>query len=260
MAALKTQSAPALERALSMLELLAKSRNGLTLPEISRSLSFPNSSTHYLLVTLERRGYLHRNPRTSRYMFGLKLFGLASLALTRIELREQARPFLQALVQSTRLTTHMAILEQGEAVLIERVEAPGILRLATWIGKRMDVHCTGVGKALIAYLPAEQLNGLIKEHGLPRHNQNSITSACKLKEDLAETRRRGYSLDNEEDEVGLRCIGAPVFDHTGVVAAISVAGTTGQIHPENLTKLAGKLVRTATTISRQLGFQSGPAM
>jgi DNA-binding IclR family transcriptional regulator len=213
--ALKTESVPALERALAMLELLAKSKNGLTLRELTRQLRIPKSSTHCLLVTLERHGYLHRNARTNRYMFGLKLFGLAKLALERIELREQARPMLQALMERTRLTVHMAILEQNEVVLIERIEPPGLIKLATWIGRRVEAHCTGVGKALIACLPERELNRLIKEHGLPRRNANTIASARKLKEDLAETRQRGYSLDCEEDEIGLSCLGAPIIDPTG---------------------------------------------
>lgn len=254
MAADKTQSAPAVERALSILELLAKSKTGLTLPELRRRLSLPKSSTHCLLVTLQRAGYVHRNEKTGRYMFGLKLFGIANMALSGIELRDQARPFLHSLMERTRLTVHLAILEQNECVLIDRYEPPGLLRLATWIGRRMDVHCTGVGKALIAYLPEEELNTLIREHGLPRHNSRTISSARRLKEDLAQVRRLGYSLDNEEDEVGLSCIGAPIRDHAGqVIAAISVAGPTAQI-TSNPHSLGEKVKQTAGAISHQLGF------
>jgi DNA-binding IclR family transcriptional regulator len=255
MAASKTESAPAVDRVLSILELLAESKSGLTLPELTRRLALPKSSTHCLLVTLARRGYLHRNERTGRYMFGLKLFGLANMAVAGIELREQARSFLQDLMERTRLTVHMAILEQNEAVLIERIEPPGLLRLATWIGRRMDVHCSGVGKALIAYLSGEELDRLIREHGLPRHNQHTIVSPRRLKEDLAQVRTLGYSVDNEEDELGLSCIGVPLFDHQGaVVGAISVAGTTAQVISENLSQLAAKVKQTAAAISQQLGF------
>ncbi|MDW8256437.1 MAG: IclR family transcriptional regulator, partial [Acidobacteriota bacterium] len=229
MAAVKTQSVPAVERALTLLEVLAESKRGYTLSELARLLRLPRSSTHCLLLTLERRGYLHRNEQTGRYMFGLKLLGLANKALSRIELRERAAPYLQALMQQTGLTVHLAILDRGEAVLVEKVEPPGLLRLATWIGKRMDIHCTGVGKALLAYLPEEEIERLIRERGLPRHNENTIASPKRLREELARIRAQGYSLDDEEDEVGLRCLGAPIFDHTGrVVASISVAGTIAQ--------------------------------
>jgi DNA-binding IclR family transcriptional regulator len=141
-----TPSAPAVDRTLSILELLSVTRNGLTLPELSRRLGLPKSSTYCLLVTLERRGYLLRNNRTHRYMFGLKLFSLANMALSGIELRENAAGFLHALMHRSSLTVHMAIIEGDEAVLIEKVEPPGLVRLATWVGKRLELHSSAVGK------------------------------------------------------------------------------------------------------------------
>jgi DNA-binding IclR family transcriptional regulator len=164
------------------MELLANSRNGLPLADLARQMGLPKSSVHCLLLTLERRGYLHRNQRTNRYLFGLKLFSLANMALSGLELRERAAPFLHKLAEKTRLTVHLAILEQNEAVLIDKVEPLGAFKVATWLGKRMDVHCTALGKALIAYLPEEELGRLIRERGLPRHNDNSIVSPKKLKE------------------------------------------------------------------------------
>ncbi len=250
-----TQSVPALERALSILEMLASSRSGISLPELVKKSGLPKSSVHCILVTLQRQEYLYRNEHTGRYMFGLKLFSLANMALSGLQLREQAAPYLYGLMQQTRLTTHMAILEQDEAVLIAKVDGPSVFRLATWLGKRMDVHCTGLGKALIAHLPESRLDTLLRQRPLPRHNENTIASAKRLKEELAETVRRGYSLDDEEDEIGLRCIGAPVFDHTGAaIAAISVAGTTVQIAPENVQRLARKIKETASAISCVLGY------
>jgi DNA-binding IclR family transcriptional regulator len=251
---LKTPSVPALDRALSILELLSFVRHGLTLPELSRRLEMPRSSTHCLLVTLERRGYLHRNEHTNRYMFGRKLFSVANTALSGLKLREQAAPLLRDLMRRTRLTVHMAILEHGEAVLVEKIEPPGMLRLATWIGKRMDLHATGVGKALLAYLPDEEIDALITGHGLPRYNDNTITSVRKLREEMARVRRAGYSVEDQEGEIGFRCIGAPVFDETGkAAAAISIAGTTSQITDENFLSLAAVVKGTAASLSSVLG-------
>jgi DNA-binding IclR family transcriptional regulator len=253
MRTLNTSSVPALDRALTVLELLAKSNKGLGLGELSRSLGVPRSSTHCLLVTLERRGYLERNVQTHRYLFGVKLLSLANMALSGIKLREVAAPSLQSLMRATRLTVHLGILEDGEAVLIEKVEPPGLLRLATWIGKRMDVHCTGLGKALIAYIPEEELDSLIRKHGLPRHNENTVTSLRKFKMQLAEIRSKGYAVDAEEDEIGLCCVGAPVFDHVGqVVASVSAAGTISQVTQDTLHSLAEKVKKTASAISREM--------
>lgn len=255
MSSARTPSVPAVDRALSIMELLASARHGLTLPELSRRLELPKSSTHCLLLTLERRSYLHRNETTNRYMFGRKLFSLANTALSGLQLREQSFPHLHALMTKTRLTVHMAILEQGEAVLVEKIEPPGLLRLATWVGKRMDLHATAVGKALLAYLPDREILLLIRDHGLPRYNENTITSLRRLKEEMAKIRHLGYSLEDEEGEIGFRCIGSPIFDHSGkLVAAISVAGTTAQITPENLEALAGMVKNTAAAICRSLGF------
>jgi DNA-binding IclR family transcriptional regulator len=250
-----TPSAPAVERTLSMLELLSVTKNGLTLPELSRRLGLPKSSTYCLLVTLERRGYLLRNSRTHRYMFGLKLFSLANMALSGVELREKAAGFLQALMQRLRLTVHMAILEDHEAVLIEKVEPPGLVRLATWVGKRLELHSSAVGKCLLAYLPEAAFQRLVRDRGLTRNNENTITSIRKLKQQMTQIRHAGYAIEDEEGEIGCRCIGAPVFDQSGdVVAAISVAGTTTQITTEEFTYF-GQLVRqTASDISQALGF------
>ncbi|PYV23226.1 MAG: IclR family transcriptional regulator [Acidobacteria bacterium] len=251
---IKTQSVPSLDRALSILELLADSKAGLTLPELALRSRLPKSSVHCLLVTLQRRGYLHRHDKTRRYMFGPKLFSLADRALSGMELREQAAPFLRALTEKTGLTTHLAIWEHEEAVLVAKFEPPGTFRAASWIGKRMDVHCTGLGKALIAHLPEEEIEEIFRDHGLSRHNDNTLCSRRKLKEDLGRTLQRGYAIDDEEDELGWRCLGAPVVARGGeVIAAISVAGSTDQITPENLSALAGQVVDTAATIARSLG-------
>jgi DNA-binding IclR family transcriptional regulator len=258
MPASKTQSVPALERALTILEMLSRSKHGLSVAEIVRNLELPKSTSHTLLLTLERRGYLHRNDQTHRYLFGFKFFSLANMVLAGNELREQAAPMLRSLMSACGLTVHLAILEKYDVVLVDKVEPPGLIKLATWIGKRMDAHCTGVGKALIAYLPEAELDELIAEHRLPRHNEGTIASVRKLKMQLAEIRKLGYSFDDEEDEVGLRCIGCPTFDSTGkVVAAISISGTVSQITPENMLTLVQKVKRTSSAISEHFGFYKG---
>ncbi len=252
--AARTESVPAVERAFVILELLAGSTAGLTLPDIVEATGLPKSTVHCLLVTLQRRGYLHRNAITSRYMFGLKLFSLGNMALSGLTLREQAMPFLKKLVGRVHLTTHMAILEHREAVVVIKIEPPGIFRLATWVGKRMGVHCTSLGKALIAGLPAAEIDAIIREHGLPRHNEHTICSRERLKRDLAKTARLGYAVDDEEDEIGLRCIGVPVHAHDGsVIASISIAGATSQITSDNLSAMAAIVIETAAALSQSLG-------
>jgi len=252
---LRTPSVPSLQRGLAMLEILADSRKGLTLSNLTQRMRLPKSSVHALLLTLDRAGYLHRSEVTGRYLFGTKLFSLATKSVSRLELKEQALPSLASLAKETGLTVHMAIPERGTAILIEKIDPPGLIRLATWPGKQMDLHCTGVGKALLAYLPQEEVSTLIRGYGLPQHNARTLSSAKRLREELVQIREQGYSYDDEEDEVGLRCIGAPVFDRNRVcIAAISVAGTTAQIHPDNLDALSRKIRQVADTVSFQMGF------
>jgi DNA-binding IclR family transcriptional regulator len=254
MSTIKTKSVPSLDRALKVLEALAASKNGLSLSELSRNLNLPRSSTHCLLITLERQGYLLRNEKSGRYLFGMKLLSLANMAISGLSLRKEARPSLRALMEATGLTVHMAILEQNEAVIIEKVESPYQMRLGTWVGKRMGVHCTAVGKALISHWPEQEIDRLIR-HGLPRYNENTIISSKKLKNNLRQVRELGYSVDDEEDTIGSRCVGAPIFDHTQkdrVIASISVAGFAAQINSQTFYALTEKVKKGAATISEKL--------
>jgi DNA-binding IclR family transcriptional regulator len=248
----KTQSVPALERGLAILESLSKSKHGLTLSQLTRSLNLPKSSVHCLLLTFERHGYLYRDDNTGRYRLGLRLCDLANVALGGVALREQAAPFLNQLRESTQLTTHMAVLEQDEVVLIEKVE-PLTSCVNSWIGKRMDVHCTALGKALTAYLPEGQVDALVRRRGMLRHNDNTIASLKRLKQELEQVRKLGYSIDDEEEEIGVRCLGAPVLIAEGqAVAAISITGTIVQINAETRDALVTKLKMAAAAIAEQL--------
>jgi DNA-binding IclR family transcriptional regulator len=251
---LVNNTVPAIDRALNVLELLAQSRKGFTISEISRRLELPKSSVHLIMNTLEKRGYLKKNQQTGKYRFGMKFISLSRSSIEGLELRAEARPYLEALMRQTLLTVHMVILEHDEAVIIEKVEPPGLLQLATWVGRRMDVHCTGAGKALIAFISDDELDRRIKSRGLARHNKRTICSFRNLKAELIRVRECGYAFDDEEDEIGLRCIGAPVFGFNDeVLAAISIAGTTTQMSDDKVLKLAEQVKQAAASISAHLG-------
>jgi DNA-binding IclR family transcriptional regulator len=254
-AQLKEYSVPSIERALSVLQCLGESKRGFSISEIGRRLKIPKSSAHLILTTLERRGFLQKNTQTGRYHFGLQLVSLSRSALENLDLREEARPFLRCLMQECGLPVHMAVLERDEAVIIEKVEAPGLVRLASWIGRRLDVNCTGVGKVLIAFLPNDELDYLLRTKDFARHNSRTIISKTALRRELALVKGAGYAIDNEEDEPGVCCIGAPVFDLNGkVIAAISVAGTTSQIGTDRVPILVRQVMQAARGISSRLGY------
>jgi DNA-binding IclR family transcriptional regulator len=257
MRATKTPSVPALQRGLAILERIANSRRGLTFAQLARFFDFPKSSVHTLVLTLEREGYLQRDDATGRYMTGRKLVHIAGMTLDGLVVRERAAPVLRALVAETGMTAHLAVLDRNEVTVVAKVDRPGVHRIATWVGKRMDVHCTSLGKCLIAYLPDEQVDRLISDRGLLRHNEHTIVSPERLKQELARTRAHGYALDDEEEELGGRCIGAPVWDRDGrVVAAVSVAGGTDQINAETLAPISKQVLAAALAISKELGYRA----
>jgi len=185
----------------------------------------------------------------------LQLVSLSRSALENLDLRDEAKPFLRSLMQESGFTVHMAVLERDEAVIIEKVEAPGLVRLASWIGRRLDVNCTGVGKVLLAFLPDDELDYLLKTKEFARHNSRTIISKSALRRELKRIKQSGYSLDNEEDEPGVCCIGAPVFDEDGkAIAAISIAGIASQIGTDRVPILARLVTRVAGSISARLGY------
>src|SRR6267154_1040583 len=162
MAGRESNPATAVERALNILEAAAERREGLTNSEISHKLAIPKSSASYILRTLERRGYLRRDRATGRYHLGLKILSLGGDARANLDLAEVALPFMQALEERIHLTVHLAVLDQGEAVYIEKVEAPGFFKVNTWVGRRMYLHSTSVGKCLLAWLPKQEIETMVK--------------------------------------------------------------------------------------------------
>lgn len=243
----------AVDRTLNILEAAAQRRDGFTNSEISRKLGIPKSSASYILRTLERRGYLRRETETGRYRLGLKILSLGGDAQAKIDIADLALPLMRALVEKIHLTVHLAVLDQGEAVYVEKVEAPGFFKVNTWVGRRMFLHSTSVGKCLLAWLPKHEVEALMKRQGLKKRTPRTIITMTKLVANLEHTKREGYAVDDEENSLGARCLGAPVFDASGnVVAALGASGTLTQVDVASMPRLAEALKETARRISRQL--------
>jgi DNA-binding IclR family transcriptional regulator len=249
----KTWAVPSTLRAMRVLELLARLKRGASISEISRNLALPKSSTYLVLKTLEQGGYLRRSSQSRKFYFGSKLVSLCRNVLEHLDLRDVARPVLNKLMRQTGIIVHLAVLEGNEAVIIDRVEPLGSSAGADWVGRRLDVNCTGVGKALAAFLPEGQFEEVITAKRFARHNDNTIVTIRNLKNELARVREQGYALDDEEDEIGVRCIGVPVLgDGQRAFAAISLAGNTDEIPLERVGTLVGALKQTAAEISLQI--------
>jgi IclR family acetate operon transcriptional repressor len=160
---------------------------------------------------------------------------------------------MRALVEKIHMTVHLAVLDQGEAVYIEKVEAPGFFKVNTWVGRRMFLHSTSVGKCLLAWLPKHETELLVKQRGLKKRTPKTITTLTKLLADLDNVKREGYAVDDEENSLGARCMGAPVFDATGnVVAALGASGTLTQVDEASMPRIVEALKDAARRISRQL--------
>ncbi|MBS1851600.1 MAG: IclR family transcriptional regulator [Acidobacteria bacterium] len=246
-------SIPAVGRTLAVLELLANSRRPLNISEVSRALNLPKSSTCRMLTALENERCVQRDAGSNRYRFGFRLVGLSRAAVENLQIREIAKPLLISLMLSTGLSIHLTVLEYGQAIIIEKIEAPGSGLIGTWPGRAMDINSTAAGKALVAFLSGEELEKQVRSKSFVKHNQKTITSFTKLKEHLVRVRELGYAVDDEEDELGVRCVGAPVFDGTGkTVAAISVVGTINQIGREDIRQMGTIVKRCAATISSRL--------
>jgi IclR family acetate operon transcriptional repressor len=253
MSASDASPATAVERALNILEAAAQRRDGLTNSEISRKLGIPKSSASYILRALERRGYLRRDQENGRYRLGLKILSLGGDAQANLDIADVALPFMRSLEERIHMTVHLAVLDQGEAVYIEKVEAPGFFKVNTWVGRRMFLHSTSVGKCLLAWLPKHEVEMLVKQQGLKKRTPKTITTMTRLLAGLERVKNEGFAVDDEENSLGARCLGAPVFDVTGnVVAALGASGTLTQVDEASMPRLAEAVRDAARRISRQL--------
>jgi DNA-binding IclR family transcriptional regulator len=252
---------PAVRRAFAILETLSVSEGGLQAKEVATSHQMPYSTAFYLLETMAEAGYLRRVEEDKRYVLGHRLFRLANRASTvpYPDFRHLAGQALEELVEVTGITGHIAVLEGDEVIYVDKRDAPGLVRLNTWIGRRNNAYCTSVGKALLMYLPESDIKAMYPPAKLVRKTDRTITTIEGLLADLALSRERGFAYDDGEDGPESRCVAAPIFDHNGTaIASIGLVGVFSQIEPQRADSF-GKLVRKyATDVSRKLGY-SGKA-
>lgn len=245
-------------RALEILDLMGRHGGELGVSAIAQDLNLCKSTAHRLLSTLEQRGYVEKNPRTRRYRLGLRLFELGHVVMQQMELRAEARPYLEELTQISGEVVHLGILDQGEVVYIDKVESLHTITMFSRVGRRAPVHCTGLGKALLAFQPAQEQDRIILARGLRRFTENTVTDPDTLRRNLELIRTQGYAIDNEEHESGIRCIAVPIRDHTGqVVAAVSISAPAMRFDWNKVEAVKPEIIRVGKAISRRLGFLEG---
>jgi IclR family acetate operon transcriptional repressor len=248
------QRVQSLDRALDLIEALAGAEErGVS--ELASQTGLVPSTAHRLLATLVARGYAAQNPVTGRYLLGYKLLELTSGLQDRMaRLRTAARPHLEAIQEETGETTNLCVLEGRNVVYVDSVSGTRSVRLFTDIGYAIPAHTSGAGKALLAWRDPVDVAALLGAAPLAASTPRTLTTLDALQEDLARIRRRGYSTDNEEHELGVGCVATPILDRTGsVLAAISVSGPTTRILHADTADTAGLLREHAEQVAASLG-------
>lgn len=244
------------DRALQILGVFSSRRRELGVTEIANELNIHKSTVFGLLATLENRGFIQQNKETGKYKLGLKLFELGNLVQEGMDLRTIAAPYIAHLVEKHGETVHLVIHDQGEVIYIDKRDNQSNIRIISRVGSRLPMHCTGVGKCLLAYLPPEEIDNVISK-GLHPFTPNTITDPERLKNELEKIRINGYSFDMEEIEMGLRCVAAPIRDYSGeVIAAISLSGPSIRMDEKKMEELVNSIKETAEKISQNLGYKT----
>ena len=247
--------APALSKGFAILELVAQ-QPGLSFSAIRSALGLPSSSCHHLVTTLCQLGALQIQANRG-YVLGLRLFELGSIAANQRQLNELALPALKQLAQDVQLTCHLGVMEGDEAVYLLKVEGQREIRVNTWVGKRLSLHSSSLGKVLLAWLPPTELDAILARRDWQRKTAGTIVDAEQFRAHLRQVKERGWAFDDQEDIANIRCVAAPVLDSQGhVVAAVSAVGTILDIAAERFAELAQRVGETARELSRQLGYRS----
>lgn len=250
----RTSTIASVDRALTLLEYLAQTGNKHGVRELAEALKFSRSTTQRLLQTLNRRGFVMQDPETQKYCLGMKAIEIGLAGLARLELVDIARPYLERLTRLADETVFLAVEDSGEIVYLYKVEGTRSVRTSAVLGSRKPMHCTALGKAILAALSPNQVDEILDARRMAKLTENTKTSRRSLHKELSLVRGRGYATDHEETEEGLCCVAAPIRNHTGkVIAAISVAGPSNRMLP-NEAQLIEMAQDTASDISTRIGF------
>jgi DNA-binding IclR family transcriptional regulator len=252
---MKVQS---VERVFDIVEYIAKQQGAVTLSQVAGDLELPLSTVHRLLSSLLQRGYVEQAATNRQYKIGIRFIELASQYLQGLELRTEAVPFMRELSRRGGHPAMMATLMDDEIVYLERIDERGInLRNYSIVGHRRPLYSTGLGKAILMGLPKSRRDDLIARLTLARKTANTITDPERLKTELDQSLKRGYSRDNEEETIGFRCLAAPIKDYRNqVIAAVSTSWMSDFFDSVDEDKLASLVVETAMKISRRMGYSA----
>jgi IclR family acetate operon transcriptional repressor len=255
------QTYQSLKRGLRIIEIIATIGSSATLAEIARKTALPRSTAHHLLRALVEFGYLVQDGDARTYTLAPKLFRLTGSTWTKEQLAEISMPYLDELSHRTGEGTSLAVLRDDVVTVIAKREAEGPVRVVQEVGARRPIYCTAVGKTLAAWLPEQELSGIISRTVFERMTPKTITSPTAFRRELARIRATGFAVDNEEHIKGIRCIATPVRDHSGEVrASLCVVGPKAHLPQRRLAEIRQELVAVSADLSARLGYGSAGEM
>ena len=244
-----------IDRALQIIELFSMEKPVWGITEISKALNMYKSNVYNILFTLAKRGFIKKDLITEKYSLSIKYFELGSIVIKNMDLRKVASPYIEKLSQEFGETVHLGVLDEGRVVSIEREESKQGLYSHIEIGKSTPLHCTAIGKVIIANLSMDKVDLLIKEKGLKKYTEKTITTKENLIKELVKIRKQGYALDNMEHEEEVICVAGPIRDYKGqVVASLSISGPAFRVALKNTMMIAEKIKENCNNISEEIGY------
>jgi DNA-binding IclR family transcriptional regulator len=246
-----------LDRAINILEFIGRQSNGEAgLPELSAAMKLHKTTTHRIAHVLESRGLLRRGRDSNRYLLGLHLYDLGCQALDHVNIRDEARPLMTRIAYEVGETVHLALLDRAEVLYIERIEAQRSLTMGSKLGARNPVYCTALGKAILAFSSEAEVDQILASCRMEGRTRKTLTNVLALKRELERIRDRGYSIDDEEIEDGIRCIAAPILNSSDhAVAAISISGPSSRITSDRFQLIGKTMLKAAQELSMRIGRQ-----
>src|ERR1051325_3979119 len=242
-----------------LLKAFSEQQVEIGISDLAKRLGVAKSTVHRLAVTLVADGMLEQNPDTGKYRLGLSLFRLGSLVRQRMNVSNEGRTLLRELSEKVNETVHLAVLDGAEIMYVYNLESTQAIRMRSDIGVRKPAYCTAEGQALLAHQPPEVVEQVIR-HGLPARTPQTITDPEALKKVLEGIRARGYAIEDEESEIGMRCIAVPLFNDAGeAVAAVGLAGPVTRLSKKALSGYIPHVLETAAAISARLGHRAKAA-
>jgi IclR family transcriptional regulator, KDG regulon repressor len=252
----RTYNITTLQRGLKLLNLFAEAERGLTATQVAKLSGLPISTVHRFLMNLDSSGFL-TSTGSGNYHLGIACFSLGQSALGHLDIRRLSLPYLRELNQRTRETIHLTVRHDFSAVYVEKLDSPEPLRIFSRIGAAVPLHCTAVGKVMLAFMTQEELARVLPQIELKRLTENTVSNLQELQAEVERVRRAGYACDLEENELHIRCVAAPIWDHTGAVnASLSITGPAVRMPMTRLRQLAPVVVQAGLKISREMGFQA----